>query len=53
MLLCWLAAFVARLSEMVVISSRVFNVLYFRFVWETVGCGLIEAITAVSTAAVF
>ena len=42
LLLCWLAAFVARLGEMVVFSSRVFNVLY--LLWESVGCVSIQAV---------
>ena len=42
-LLC-LAAFVARLGEMVVFLSRVFDALY--LLWESVGCASIEAVTA-------
>ena len=41
LLLCWLAAFAARLGEMVVFSSRVFDVLF--LFWESVVCVSIEA----------
>ena len=42
LLLCWLAAFVAGLGEMVVFRSRVFNGLY--LLWESVGCVSIETV---------
>ena len=34
--LCWTAGFVARLGEMIVFSSRVFDVSY--LLWQSVGC---------------
>ena len=44
LLQCWLAAFVARLCEMVLLSSHVFTVLC--LLWESVVFASIEAVTA-------